>query len=304
MGTATVSTEAGAAYGARPVSVDIVQGRGLYETPDLISSGTQIGRPELPPNHNMVADRLSLAHWPRGHQVIVCGLAGGSGRTTMAGVMATVLAELPFAHIWPPIAVVDAAPQMLSSTMRRWDVLDQGGSQGPEGVVASACTRAGAWVLTGPSPWWQRRDFSALLVDSPTGLPSDLPAVATDPLASIVLMTRPDRRSLADVAEVVVWLNDHNLMARSQITVVINQGVGRPDRGSRAAATALGIRCAAVHSLPVDATLGPDRVLPSGRDLPVRLRRRVARICLDVWCQTRRPNSSSALSTSHHQEPA
>ena len=101
-----------------------------------------------------------------------------------------------------------------------------------------------------------------------------------------------------------MWLNDHDLVARSRITVVINHGAGHPDRGSKAAATALGIRCAAVHSLRAEATLGPDRVLPSGRDLPVRLRRRVARICLDVWSQTQRPNPPSALSTPHHKEHA
>lgn len=300
----TVSTKADAVYGARPVSVDIARGRALSERPDLRGSGPQIGRPEPQPNHNMVADRLSLAHWPRGHQIIVCGLAGGTGRTTMAGLMATVLAELPFAHIWPPIAVVDAVSHTFGSTPRRWDVVDQEDPQAPEQVLASGSTRSGAWALTGHSPWGQRRDFSALLVDSPTGLPSELPSVIDDPLASIVLMVRPDQLSLADGADALVWLNDHSPVGRSRISVVINHGVGRPDRGSKAAATALGIRCATVHSLPADPTLGPDRVLPSGRDLPVRLRRRIARVCLDVWSQTQRHNSPAALSTPHHKEQA
>ncbi len=302
MRTTARSMEAVAAYGARPVSVDIARGRALSETAERDSAGPHIGLSGLPLNHHMVADRLSLAHWPRGHQIVICGLAGGTGRSTMAGIVATVLTELPFAHIWPPIAVVDAAPQALGATMRRWDVVDP---QGPELVSlapAPVSTRPGAWALTGPTPWRQRRDFSALVVDSPTGLPSELAAVTDDPQASIVLMTRPDRRSLADAAEALVWLNDRNLVARSRITVVINHGVGRPDRGSKAAATALGIRCAAIHSLPADSTLGPDRVLPSGRDLPLRIRRRIARVCLDVWSQTQRPNPPAALSRPHHKE--
>jgi hypothetical protein len=195
MRAATMSTGAAAAYGARPVSVDIARGRALCETPDLTSSGPQMRRSEPRPNHHAVADRLSLAHWPRGHQIIVCGLAGGTGRTTLAGLMATVLAELPYAHIWAPIAVVDAVPQTLSSTLRRWDAVDQEDSQPLEQALALAGTRSGAWALTGLTPWQQRRDFSALLVDSLTGLPSELPSVTDDPLASIVLMTRPDRRT-------------------------------------------------------------------------------------------------------------
>lgn len=304
MGMAGRSIEVTPAYGARPVSVDIARGRALSETTDRDGSGPLIGRSGLPLNHHMISDRLSLAHWPRGHQIIVCGLAGGTGRSTMAGIVATVLTELPFAHIWPPIAVVDTAPQPLGATMRRWDVVDP---QDPQDslvrpVPAPVSTRSGAWALTGPTPWRQRRDFSAVVVDSPTGLPSELASVTDDPLASIVLMTRPDRRSLADAAEALVWLNDSNLVARSRITVVINQGVGRPDRGSKAGATALAIRCAAIHSLPADSTLGPDRVLPSGRDLPLRIRRCIARTCLDVWSQTQRPNPPAALSRPHQKE--
>lgn len=285
------------------MSVDIARGRPLTEAGGREGSGPLVAAAGPPLTHQIVADRLSLAHWPRGHQVIVCGLAGGTGRSTMAGLVATVLTELPFAHIWHPIALVDRAPQTLGSTMRRWDVVEP---QDPltRTVPDLASTRSGVWALTGLTPWQQRRDFSVLVVDSPTGLPSDLAAVTDDPQASIVLMTRPDRRSLAHAAEALVWLNDCNLVARSRVTVVINHGVGRPDRGSRAAATALGIRCAATHSLPTDSTLGPDRVLPSGRDLPVRLRRRIARACLDIWTQTQTPNPPAALSSPHRQEYA
>ena len=88
-----------------------------------------------------------------------------------------------------------------------------------------------------------------MVVDAPAGLPSDLPAVDDDPQASIVLVTRPDRVSLADAADALVGMNDRAWSPANRVAVVINDGDGRPDRGSRAAATALGIRCAAIHSL-------------------------------------------------------
>ena len=111
----STSDQTGTAYGARPVSVDIARGRSLSEAASPTPAAGVAG-PGLPLTHQVVADRLSLAHWPRGHQIIVCSLAGGTGRTTVAGLMATVLAELPYAHIWHPVGLVDAAPQTFRRT--------------------------------------------------------------------------------------------------------------------------------------------------------------------------------------------
>ncbi len=109
-------------YGARPVSVDTARGRTLSPTDEADGRGQGVSpASRLPFTHQVVADRLSLAHWPPGHQVVVCALSGGTGRTTMAGLMATVLAELPFAHFWHPIALIESAPRTLSSTQQRWE---------------------------------------------------------------------------------------------------------------------------------------------------------------------------------------
>lgn len=264
-------------YGARPVSVDIARGRNLAEAiHEEVAASPTAGKP-LPVKHEAIARRLSLVHWPPGHQILVCSLSGGTGRTTLAGLLSTVLAELPHAQVWLPIAVIEAAPRPLGSTWRRWDLLD------PSESDAATSTRAGAWAFLGNQSAMRREDFSVVVVDAPAGLPPDLPCVRDDPNASIVLLTRPDRASLAEAAEALVWMHDQSLVPRSRVVVGINRGVGQPDRGSRAAATALGIRCAAVHSLPFSSALGPGRALPSGRDLPVRIRRLVSHLALNLW---------------------
>ncbi|HET9873170.1 MAG TPA: hypothetical protein VFP89_11335 [Propionibacteriaceae bacterium] len=265
------------AYGARPVSIDIARGRGLVETKEAHQTESPITGTTLPVPHQVVADRLSLAHWPPGHQIVVCSLAGGAGRTTLAGLLATVLAELPFAHIRQPMAVVEAAPRTLGSTSHRWDLVDL-----PEPGLATS-TRSGAWAFTAGQSSLRRKDFSVVAVDAPAGMPSDLSCIEDDRSASLLLVTRPDRASLAEAAEALVWMHDRSLVSRTRVVVVINRGVGQPDRSSRAAATALGIRCAAVNSLPFSSTLGPGRALPSGRDLPVRVRRVVSHVALDLW---------------------
>ena len=115
--TREATRRTGTAYGARPVSVDIARGRLARRRPSErrpLRSGSPPRR-GCPLTDQVVADRLSLAHWPRGHQIIVCALAGGTGRTTVAGLLATVLAELPYAHIWHPIALVESAPRTLGS---------------------------------------------------------------------------------------------------------------------------------------------------------------------------------------------
>lgn len=263
-------------YGARPVSVDLARGRRLAEAVRP-GEGSSTTIPPLPLNHQVVADRLSLAHWPPGHRIVICSLGGGTGRTTVSGLLATVLAELPFAHIWPPIAAVELSPHPLGSTVRRWDLV------GPLEPDAATSTRSGAWAFTGGRAVAEPKDFSVIVFDAPPGLPSDLSCVADDPGASIVILTRPDRASLAETAEALVWMHDRSLVPRSQTVVIINDGVGQPDRGSKAAATALGIRSSAVHRLPFSWTLGPGRALPSGRDLPIRVRRCTSHVALDVW---------------------
>ena len=117
-------------------------------------------------------------------------------------------------------------------------------------------------------------------------------------------MTRPDRASLSEAADALVWMNDQHLVARRRVTVVINHGVGQPDRGSKAAATALGIRCAAIHSLPADSTLGPGRVLPSGRDLPVTPAAPHRPHRLDVWIRPHPPHRRLPSSSPHPLEHA
>ena len=272
-------------YGARPVSIDIARGRALRQ------ADAGVSRPilprSLPLTHQVVADRLALARWPYGHQVMVCSLDGGTGRTTLAGLMATVLAELPYAHLHRPVALVESDPRTLSVTPRRWDVVEPNLTSHHFEPIGS--TPTGAWAFrNGPSPW-KRDAFSVLVVDAPVGLPSDLAEVVEDPGASVVLVTRPDRASLADAADALVFMNECRSVERNRVNVVINNGIGEADRHAKAAATVLGIRCAAIHSLRLEPTLAPGTVLPSGRALPTRLRRTVARICLDVWSTIARP---------------
>lgn len=285
----TGTPEWATAYGARPVSVDLGRGRQLTEAAFQRDAGSAAVLTPLPLTHQVIADRLSLAHWPPGHQIAVCSLSGGTGRTTLAGLLATVLAELPFAHIWPPIALVDAAPQALSSTGRRWDLIE------PEESSEATSTRSGAWVLSGSLAAVQRRDFSSVVVDGPAGMPSGVPCIKDDLNASIVLLTRPDRASLADAADALVWMNDRSEVSRRRVIVVINRGVGQPDRGSRAAATALGIRCTAIHSMAFSSALGPGRALPSGHELPTRVRRLISHVALDAWSATVNRRSAASM---------
>ena len=84
-----------------------------------------------------------------------------------------------------------------------------------------------------------------------------------------------------------------------QAIELLAQQLDRAGALVEAAATALGIRGAAIHSLPANSTLGPGRVLPSGRDLPIPIRRRLARICLDVWSQAQTFRRPTALSSPH-----
>lgn len=272
-------------YGARPVAVDTVRGCVLTE---VGPEGRWIDRSPsvaLPPTPQVIADRLALAHWPWGHQIFVCSLAGGAGRTTVSGLVASILAEQPFAHVWPPVALAESEHRALSTTATRWGVIDDLG----EGV--DRCTRSGVWAFLNGSGPPRRDDFSAILIDAPRGLPCHNQAIADDPNSSVLLLVRPDRASVAEAAEALVWMCDEGLLARRRTVVVINHGAGTGDRGSRAAATALWTRCAAVHSLPFDTSLGPGRVLPSRQTLSNRV---INHVALDLWASAiRRPRPAA-----------
>ena len=84
-------------YGARPVSVDIARGRVL--APATASGPSEpVPVQPRPLRHAMVADRLALAHWTPGHRIVVCAIAGGTGRTTLAGLVSSVLEEQSRMH--------------------------------------------------------------------------------------------------------------------------------------------------------------------------------------------------------------
>src|SRR3954451_8687010 len=85
-------------YGARPVSVQLARGRTLTETPGRPVPGRVEVAPPAPARDRNAADRLALKHWPRRHRVLVCSLTGGTGRTTLAAVIAATLAGLPDAQ--------------------------------------------------------------------------------------------------------------------------------------------------------------------------------------------------------------
>ena len=289
-------------HGARPVSVDIARGRVL--TPQAASGSPEpVPVQPRPLREAMVADRLALAHWRPGHRIVVCALAGGTGRTTLAGLMSSVLAELPYAHVWRPIGLVEASPRTLSSSERRWGATDPGHSNPDEAADGRRITGAGAHVLADTQLLRRDADHSAVVVDAPVGMPSDHAFIEDDGTASVVLVCRPDRASLRDAADALVWMHDRGLLTRGRVNVVVNRGAGLIDRGSAAAATALGIRCATIHSLPFHKTLGPGRTLPSGRAMPTRIRRRIARLCLDVWTTQSQPHPT-AHGSSQQQERA
>jgi hypothetical protein len=273
----TAQAIAAVGYGARVVALDSVRGLTLTpsEPPNPVRTPPPFQVADLCPQQ--VADRLALAHWPWGHQIVVSSLAGGVGRTTLAGLLATVLTELSFAHIWPPIALAETATRAFSDTAHRWDVLDGDPDD-------TACTRSGAWVFTDGQVVRRREDFSTIIIDALPGVPSANHTVAVDPRASILLVVRPDQASLAEAADVLVWMHDQHQVDRGRVVVVINHTSTTPvGRRSRAAATALATRCAGVHQLPFHPALGPGRALPSGGDLPVSIRRSIARTALDLW---------------------
>ena len=273
-----------AVYGARPVSVDLARGRVLLAAPSQPCPGRDgrapVSQGQLPLTPEVVADRLSLAHWPNGHQIAVCSLSGGVGRTTVTGLLMSILAELPFAHIWYPIAGVELTPRTLGTTAHRWGVANLNDKADVDD--GTAATSSGAWAFTEGVGIDNRHDFSAVVLDAPAGLPSELSWVAGDPTASVLLLARPDRASLAETAAALVWMHDQEQLARQRVVVLINDGAGFSDQGSRAAATAVRVRCAGVHRLPFHRTLGPGKQLPAGAAIPRQVRRPLTHAALDL----------------------
>jgi Mrp family chromosome partitioning ATPase len=73
----------------------LTRGRVLTETPGQPVSGRVAIAPPTPARDRNAADRLALKHWPRRHRILVCSLTGGTGRTTVAALIAATLAGLP-----------------------------------------------------------------------------------------------------------------------------------------------------------------------------------------------------------------
>lgn len=275
MGTAAHS-HADPGYGARTVSVDTLRRCRLEETQqrsEQPAAGLTTER-RLP---TAIADRLALVHWPWGHEILVGSLAGGVGRTTVSGLLANVLAELPFAHIWPPVALRESDEHPHRRNPHRWDLLDDDYGD---------TTRSGARVFTEGAAPVRRDDFSVIIEDSAPGLPNLRSGVSLDRRTSLLLVVRPDRTSLAEASEALVRLHDKHQVDRHRVVVVINHGSGQPDRDSKPATVALWTRCAAAHSLPRHWTLRPGRCLPSGHDLPKRIRRVMQHVACDLWATT------------------
>lgn len=306
-------------YGSRPVSVDLARGHCLTGEP-APQPGVAV-TPSAARHDRNAVDHLSLKHWPRGHRVVVGALAGGTGRTTVAGALANLLAELPFAHIWPPVLLFEPAPRRLSTTLQRWGVnqettLSQAAPPGdnvPSIDVRQALSGVNVLVndrTAGPNPAGSSDELlravqhhhSVVVLDAPVGLPSDLSWVREAPnTVSILLIVRPDQTSLAEAAEALVWMNDHHVLPRHQVTVVINHAHEAAVRNIHPAKTALESRCAAVHELPHHRVFDPGYQLPTGEDMPKRLRLRLAQIGLDVWSSSQLPPLKTPITATSNE---
>jgi hypothetical protein len=293
------------AYGARPVSVDLTRGSALDELRDPAAPESPITTQPVRVNDRIALDRLPLKHWPRGHRVLVCSLAGGTGRTTLAAAMAATLAGLRYAHIWPPVLLVDGSSHRLdAATTQLRPVSAQNDPvtdcnrplptpllwEADSGVrmLAARSRHNLAAARTVEEALTAHQDAHApVIIDTASGLPSDLIWTRTAPAGfSVVLMTRPDQYSLAEAAEALVWMHDRKLVTKHQVTVVVNHGIGITSRRTRPAATALAIRCHAVHQLTRDPGFAPGPPAPITRPVPKRQRGRLTQICLSVWHTT------------------
>lgn len=300
------------AYGARPVSVDLTRGSVLDELGDSAGQDSPSSTRPVRVSDGTASDRLPLKHWPRGHRVLVCSLAGGTGRTTLAAAIALTLAGLPYPHIWPPVLLVDGSSRRLDPTTTQLrpvpaqnDPETDGNAPWPTPLLWEADSGvrilaarsqddlAAAWAADAALNRHQD-SYAPVIIDAASGLPSDL-IWARNAAAgfSVVLLTRPDQYSLAQAAEALVWMHDRKLVTKRQVTVVVNHGIGMSDRRTRPALTALAIRCYAVHQLTRDPGLAPARSAPVTRPVPTRQQRRLTQICLSVWHTTQTVGSAT-----------
>lgn len=224
---------------------------------------------------SQLADHLAQAHWPPDQVIAVCSLAGGAGRTSLAGLFALTLAGLPYAHLHRPVALGELDPSPLSRSRTRWGA--------PPDLDHVAVTRAGGRVRILADIRAAADGQPIRVVDAPAGPLSIVRMATQSPTTSIVLLTRPDRCSLADAAAALIWLQDVQGISRQRLAVVINYGSGPTDVGSKAAATALAIRCRSIHRLPAHRVLGPGIPLPSGHRVPQTVHKVLIRLCADVY---------------------
>ena len=294
-----------AGYGAGPVSVPLTRGRPLAEAPTAPVPDRVVMAPPPPARDRNADDRLALKHWTRGHRVLVCSLTGGTGRTTVAALLAATLAGLPFAHIWPPALLVDTTrgrsphdhsdePAELASEHRNDDLSRLLGVRSPLRVRTTSSGIAVLQANGDDRPVLGRQlhaavtamqdRFAPVIVDTRCGPPSNTRWTRGTPAGfSVVLVVRPDEYSLIDAAEALVWMHDQHQVTKQQVTVVVNHGAGPPTGRTRPAAAALAVRCHGLHHLPADPRLGPGPAPPTSRPVPARLRLRLAQICLDIW---------------------
>lgn len=312
-------------YGAGPVSVPLTRGRPLIEAPTESDFSQVVVAPPLPARDRNADDRLTLKHWPRGHRVLVSSLTGGTGRTTVAALLAATLAGLPFSHIWPPALLVDTTrrrsphdhPEEAAEMTSEHRVDDLGSLLGVRSPLRVRTTSTGIAVLRAKGtarPVLSRQlhtavttlqdCFAPVIIDTPCGPPSNTRWTRSVPAGfSVVLVLRPDEYSLADAAQALVWMHDQHQVSKRQVTVVVNHGAGPPTGRTRPAAAALAVRCHGLHHLPADPRLGPDAVPPTARPVPARLRLRLAQICLDIWHTSQTPTHNlDPQSVDHPQE--
>jgi MinD-like ATPase involved in chromosome partitioning or flagellar assembly len=289
-------------YGARPVSVGLTRGRTLNPATDGPVQGRVVMSPPQPSRDRNAEDRLALKHWPRAHRVLVCSLTGGTGRTTVAALIAATLAGLPYAHHWPAALLVDGDPRRFDPS---WPRHTNDRSEGPATPVGSQfvlrTAPAGLHLLQPhlPHRWIHPLQvqtalaavadrYAPVIIDNPCGLPSESPWTTAAGF-SVVLVVRPDEYSLAEAAEALTWTHDRQLFDKQQVIVVLNYGAGARTRRHIPAASALAIRCHGLHLLPADPHLGLGPTPPFARPVPDRLRLRLAQICLEIWHTTIQP---------------
>lgn len=290
-------------YGSRPVSIDLLRHQPLHAVSGQ-GQAWRVRRAPVSATRDCV-DRLAVKHWPQRHRILVCSLAGGVGRSTVARAIADLLAELPYAKIWAPILLIEAEP-------RRWvrmggDAAHAQASPEPGRPCCQPVTEFGREPVILPSgahalplskasrPATVDQTEAALascehthrvsVLDTPTGLPCDHPWI-NDASYSVLLVTRPDRGSLDEAADALTWMNDNEMVPRSRVTVAINSLSGPSSRVSYAAGIALAVRCRGVHRI---ARLTPDTVRTR------RTRERLAGICLDLWASSQRSTANPIL---------